>query len=160
LHIRSGNFTYRGQKMFINRENPFDQERFFCAKFKVVHDPYAHTGMLISVPDLKFMSPTTVHGPRLAHLDAKAFETLWDGRQTLPPEWREFVPQGWNFFQFYFWGTKLINEFGIEHVLYMRWADNYHDDRSKRGFAWHWGIIPTRYNWGYPFPAVMSSFNR
>jgi hypothetical protein len=137
----------------IKRRDAFNQERFFCRDFTLVNDPKATIAGL-STRALCFVSVKSLHVSTYHNLDAKAFEAFWDNRGTLPNELLQSIPAGHSFFQFYFYGTTLVNRFGVEHVLYLRWADNYHEQEAKRKFDWHWGITPKLYNWGHPFPAI------
>ncbi len=136
----------------VSWSKPFNRERFFCGQYAPVHDKESQKVFGFNVTHLKLVPPEKAGDKRLTHLDAKAFEALWDNRDTLPPEWRELIPPQCDFFQCYLYGTKFINECGGEHVLYLRWAKNYED--PSRAYAWHWGLTPIAYDWGCRFPVL------
>lgn len=141
----------------IDRGKPFDQDRFHAQNFTLHHHKNVENVLHVRLSDTKFMQAENVHGQRLAHLDAKVFEALWGSREKLPQFWQGLLPLGQSFFQFYFFGTVLRNIQEVDHVLYMRWAQE--ANVAGTVWKWFWGITPITYDWGYPFPSLIVSTN-
>lgn len=73
------------------------------------------------------------------HLGADAFKACWLNRDKLP---------AWlcHHHQLYFDGDVLMNEFGNELVLYLRWTKlDWNKDVSP--MDWRWGVCATTYDW-------------
>lgn len=145
----------------VDRSVPFSFDTWGLTGWSIASQS-EHTHLVSSLPlaHVHFVRPMWERedsgDPRYLRLDMYAFEALWKHRLRLTAWWKDYIPAGSSFFQFYCDGVIFLNEFGCECVLYIRYGPDW-DKRPWRHtytYDWSWGWTPVKKNWGSYFAAL------
>lgn len=146
-----------GHIIQVDRTRPYDLVKYYPTVKEDVWDiknlmQNRPLGDTLNLAQLRRISPQQKRH-FFTHMDTHDFMTMWENRAHVPEKFQGPIPEGYTFFEFYFWASSLTNVFGVEYVLHMRWAIDY-DDKKNFAPQWTWGVTPRDHPRATIFPAL------